>query len=114
MVGINPARGGTRVRGTLARLAGWMDVIGLRHWSFVNCISSPGPYTFKDVDFDTLGAATQGYDKVVCLGGFPSRALRTLGINHHVLPHPSGLNRNLNDPEYERQQVNLCKEYIYA
>lgn len=90
-----------------------MDEIGVRNWSFVNCIPTPGPYAFKDVDFEHLSACVEGYDKVVCLGGFPSKVLRSLGINHHILPHPSGLNKNLNDKAYERLQVKLCKEYIY-
>lgn len=90
-----------------------MDTIGVRHWSFVNCISIPGPYSFNDVDFEHLTRSVSGYDKVVALGAFPSRALKMIGVNHHVLPHPSGLNRNLNDKDYEAAQVNMCKEYIH-
>lgn len=91
-----------------------MDDIGIRHWAFVNCIPNPGPYTFSDVDFNHLYRCVAGHDKVVCLGSFPSKALQKLDINHHTLPHPSGLNRNLNDKDYERLQVKLCKEYIYG
>lgn len=113
VVGINPANGSPKIKGALARLAAWMDDVGVRHWSFTNCIFTPGTYSFKDVDFDHLAYCAAGYDKVVALGGFPSRALSELGINHHVLPHPSGLNRNLNDKEYERLRVKMCKEYIH-
>ena len=114
IVGINPAKGGPKIKGALSRLSCWMDAIGVKHWSFTNCIFNPGPYSYKDVDFKHLSHCTNGYDKVVALGGFPSRALTELGIDHHVLPHPSGLNRNLNDKDYEKAQVKKCKEYIYG
>lgn len=114
VVGINPAKGSPKIKGTLARLAGWMDKIGIKHWSFINCVPEPGPYSLKQVDYDHVSSCTNGYDKIIALGGFPSSALSRLGINHHVLPHPSGLNRNLNDKVYEEDQVNRCKDYIYG
>jgi len=54
----------------------------------------------------------QGYDKVISLGGFPSKALKKIGVDHFVMPHPSGLNRKLNDPAYEKQALQECKDYL--
>jgi hypothetical protein len=114
IVGINPAKGSPRIKGTLSRLAFWMDAASVRHWSFTNCIFTPGSYSYKDVDYKYLSQCVAGYNKVVALGKFPSKALSELGINHHMLPHPSRLNRKLNDAEYEKYQVKLYKEYIHG
>ncbi len=37
-------------------------------------------------------------DHIVALGDTASRALKLMGMPHTKLPHPSGLNRKLNDP----------------
>lgn len=115
IVGINPSSS-KRVDPciTLKRLYRWTDSLGIQFFSFVNCIGRPGPYTHMDIDYEFLLTCVNGYDKVIALGGFPSRALNKLGIDHFVMPHPSGLNRKLNDPAYEKQALEECSEYINA
>jgi hypothetical protein len=113
IVGINPSsskKADPTI--TLKRLYQWTDSLGLQFFSFVNCINKPGAYSFKDVDFDFLSTCAQGYDKVISLGNFPSRALNKLGIEHFVMPHPSGLNRKLNDKHYELSMLEHLKEYL--
>ena len=39
-------------------------------------------------------------DVVVAFGKTASKALTLLGIEHYEMPHPSGLNRQLNDPNH--------------
>jgi hypothetical protein len=56
---------------------------------------------------------SEGYDKVVALGNFPSRALDMISISHFKLPHPSGLNRLLNNKQYELGELDACAKYIY-
>lgn len=51
-------------------------------------------------------------DKVVALGKTAEKALTMLGIPHHAMPHPSGLNRLLNDPLYVAEKINGLKEYL--
>ena len=115
VVGINPANPAHRSKnGTINRLARWMDVVGLKNWSFVNCVASPGPYSMRDVEHDYVSACARGYDKVIALGNFPSAVLARSGIQHFCMPHPSGLNRKLNDAGYEAEQLHLCKEYVHG
>ena len=115
IVGINPSSS-KRVDPciTLKRLYRWTDALSIQFFSFVNCIGRPGPYSNKDVDCEFLMKCAKGYDKVIALGGFPSHALKKLGVDHFMLPHPSGLNRKLNDREYEKRVLEECSEYIKA
>jgi hypothetical protein len=113
IVGINPSNSkSVKPCITLKRLYRWADELGLQFFSFVNCISRPGSYTFKDVEFDLLSECVKGYDKVIALGGFPSKALQKMHISHYAMPHPSGLNRRLNDKQYEKHVIGECDEYL--
>jgi hypothetical protein len=113
VVGINPsAARPDKVSMSISRLYSWMNRMGIDMFSFTNCIARPGPYKYNDIDFDFLAKSVEGYDKVIALGNFPSRALRDLHISHFVLPHPSGLNRKLNDKSYEDRVIGECIEYI--
>ena len=113
IVGINPSSSKSISPCiTLKRLYGWADALSIQFFSFVNCIGRPGPYSHRDVDYELLLACVEGYDKVIALGGFPSRALDKIGVDHFMLPHPSGLNRKLNDKEYEKRILEECDAYI--
>lgn len=53
----------------------------------------------------------QGCWKVVALGKTAEKALTIAGIEHLALPHPSGLNRKLNDPRYVQECIDKLREY---
>ena len=115
VVGINPSSARTdKICQSIKRLVGWADALGLQHYSFVNCIGHPGPYSHRDVEYEFLQECAKGYDKVLALGGFPSKALNRIGVEHFMLPHPSGLNRKLNDKQYEQDILEKCGEYLRA
>lgn len=99
---------------TLDRLSKWAEQLGVDYFSFVNCIHTPGMYKSSEIDYNMLLNCVEPHTKVLALGNFPSRALKNLGIKHFVLPHPSGLNKNLNDPVYEKCQLQNCKRYLDA
>jgi G:T/U-mismatch repair DNA glycosylase len=113
IVGINPSSAKIGNNTTWRRLPSWADALGLKIFSFTNCIYTPGPYKFADVDLDLIRSCTEGHSKVVALGNFASKVLQKINVNHFTLPHPSGLNRKLNDRRYELEQLVKCKEYIY-
>ena len=115
IVGINPSGSDpTRVSQSIKRLCKWTESLGLTFFSFVNCISRPGPYRESDVDYEMLQECVKGYKKVIALGNFPSMALSKIKVEHFMLPHPSGLNRKLNDKSYETKILEECREYIEA
>jgi hypothetical protein len=50
---------------------------------------------------------------VIALGGEASKRLNELGVKHFKLPHPSGLNRKLNDKQEISRLLYRCKKFIY-
>ena len=52
------------------------------------------------------------YTKVLALGNFPSSALDKINVSHYKLPHPSGLNRKLNDKHYELSMLKDLRNYL--
>lgn len=51
-------------------------------------------------------------DRVVALGKTAEKALTLLRIPHYAMPHPSGLNRLLNDPLYVAEKIKGLREYL--
>lgn len=113
IVGINPSSGKpNKTSATIRRLNDWMDALGINHYSFTNVIHQPGPYKKSMVDIFLLKEYIKGYKKVIALGPFVSETLNRLGIEHFTMPHPSPLNRQLNDKEFENLKLTQCKTYM--
>lgn len=108
-VGQNPA-GPSGKSPSIRRLESWATTLGLRHYSFTNVGHSPGDKFKPNLKF-LEGCCDHGQD-VVALGGVASAALRRIGVPHFRLPHPSGLNRQLNDADYVRDVLSRCGDYI--
>lgn len=53
-------------------------------------------------------------DKVIALGVQASLYLDRIDCEHFRLPHPSGLNRKLNDKKFEVKMLKDCREFIYS
>lgn len=87
-----------------------MATLGIQHWSFINA-SYSRVATTQGIDWEILELA-RPYTKVVALGNFASAALDRAGIPHYRLPHPSPLNRKLNDPAYEKTVLAECYNYL--
>jgi len=50
--------------------------------------------------------------KIVTVGKTADTALTLLGVEHFELPHPSGANRLLNDPEYIQLKIAKLKLFL--
>lgn len=88
-----------------------MDSCGIINFSFINTYDT---IEESEVDLGRLQEASIDYDKIVALGEFVSMQLRDAKIIHYKMPHPSPLNRQLNDKEYERTQISGLKAYLHA
>lgn len=114
LVGINPSSKPFRKGCSLDKMNIWMESLGFYRYSFSNVIPYAGEYKMKDVDINFVQSFSDGYDKVIALGGFASRALTRAGVDHYTLPHPSPLNRKLNDREYEKRVIEECRKWLGA
>ena len=115
VVGMNPSNTQKLVKpknSTFDRLHKWFAFAGVERFSFVNTTQKLGEVTPKDVDYDTLKTCINGYRNVFALGGFASDALKRIGVDHYVLPHPSPRNRSFNDPTYEPKVMSELKTLV--
>ena len=90
----------------------WLDFLEISFFSFVNVSSRVGSISKNDWELDFLELCSKGNTGVISLGKVASVALDTLNIPHYELPHPSPLNRQLNDREFMMTILRDCKLYI--
>jgi hypothetical protein len=109
ILGINPSPAAFRRNHSLHRLSEWMTFLGYETYCFSNVIPYEGKYTQRDVDLDFVRESTRDHDIIIALGGFVSRVLNRCHIDHITMPHPSPLNRLLNDKQYERAMLRDAK-----
>lgn len=110
---MNPSKAeGVRKNSTLDRLNKWMDKLGIQNYSFMNTIDKCDKVSHADIDHIKLREVSNGYSKVVALGGFASESLHKARINHFKMPHPSPRNRLLNDKNYEKDMIIKMKHYL--
>jgi uracil DNA glycosylase len=115
VVGMNPSSKPTlngKANATFKKLESWMDRLGVHYFSFVNTFDDPSQAQHSKVDYNRLVQLAQSYDKIIALGNFVSNSLNRVNVTHFKMPHPSPLNRLLNDKTYERNMIKKCKEYL--
>lgn len=113
-VGIQPSRAKFRKNCALDRFALWMDCLDISRVTFHNAIPDELlPQSVQSANFKLLYNCIDGYEKVVALGSLVSRILTKMEVKHFKMPHPSPLNRLLNDKSYEIKLLNELKDYIY-
>ena len=113
VVGMNPGGYKTITKGdTLSRLGDWLESININRYSFMNCVDTPGKVKLEDVNYNKVVDTARDYNKIIALGNFVSEVLDVLMLDHFKLPHPSGLNRKINDKQYIEQELNKCRNYI--
>lgn len=101
------------------RLNNWIRFLGLTEEQtlLTNASSTPGKVCKKgSKDYIVLGETL--VDAFLCdyyivsLGVDVDKILCQMGIEHFSLPHPSGLNRKLNDIEYVQQKLYSCRYWL--
>ena len=77
------------------------------------------PYSFNipedlHIEFSAYGTSTDycSGDKIIALGNEAEKVLKENHIPYFKLPHPSGLNRKLNDKKYIEKELQKCKRWI--
>lgn len=98
----------------IGRLYGWAGRLNLPYVSFINCVWERGACRRRAVDENfLLDCILSGdYHAIVALGRFPSEVLTSIGVWHFKFPHPSGLNRQLNDPAFVTANIERLRSAI--
>lgn len=113
VVGQNPSSKASQKNNTFDRLNQWLGFLGVITYGFVNACSKEGKVSQSDVCLDNLVKACYKAKRIIALGNFPSEALNRVSIEHFKLPHPSPLNRQINDKDYILSRLVDCKSYLY-
>jgi len=114
IVGLNPSKSRAIKNGSaLRRLHEWADYLNLSIFSFTNLSDDPHwDFKFKSLDKDFIVQSISGYGIIVALGSQVHDTLKRLGIDSFKLPHPSPLNRQINDPVYIHSKLDELKEIL--
>lgn len=108
---MNPSAKASGTGNTFSRLNEWVERLDIEEFFFVNTTGKVGKVKKSDIDLDNLSKACYNA-KVIALGNFASEALEMINVAHFKLPHPSPLNRQINDTEYISGQLSKCREYL--
>lgn len=112
-VGLNPSKLKIpRKGGAWDRFCYWLNVLGIDIVTFTN-ISPDEDFKGKNIDEDFLKQSLEGYDKIIAWGPSVSKHLKRINIDHFTIPHPSPLNRQINDKDFIQEKLKQCREYIY-
>jgi uracil-DNA glycosylase len=109
---MNPSQSVHTTTSCFNRLNTWVEDLEIEEFFFVNASPKTGKVTKKDLDLDNLLRACYNARIVIALGNYASDALNSIGVTHFKLPHPSGLNRQLNDKDFVENQLMMCRRYI--
>lgn len=108
IVGHSPSKKNIRNSPTMKRLHRWLDECGVRTYAFTNLSPVPCKKLLKEnICLDGLD-----HNKIITLGGEVSKLMDKAGIQHYAAPHPSPLNRNLNDISFEKKIIKELGVYI--
>jgi uracil-DNA glycosylase len=117
IVGMNPSKSRAVYNGSaLSRLRKWTTELDLQFFTFINLSNDMNwDRKFDTIDKDFVCTSVEECDIIIALGTMVSAYLKRLGYKEHfVLPHPSPLNRQINDQQYIDMKLSECRRYINA
>ena len=96
----------------------WFNGMAVNNISYTNvaAVRTPEnrPLRISEIrrNLPRLQNITKNYSKIIALGKTASKALSMLDIEHFAAPHPSGLNRQLNNKDYVAEMIQQLTLYI--
>ena len=98
---------------TFARIFEWCDRMDVRYFSFVNISHKEGMFDRGTIDAQFLMfTLNNNKGPVIGLGREVCQVLQKTGVSFFRAPHPSPLNRLLNDKEFETMMLDSMKQFI--
>lgn len=111
IVGMNPTKSKYRKGCAWYRLQDWIEELDVGIVAFTNLSHDPH-WDKRTLDRSFVLESTHGHKKVVALGGMVSKVLTSLHVDHFTLPHPSPLNRQINDQTFVKKKLEECRNYL--
>jgi uracil-DNA glycosylase len=96
----------------------WLDRLEVRDKEYIvvnvsNTVTPNNrPLRKSEWELEKLQSVVGSADRVVALGKTAGEALDELGITHFRMPHPSPLNRKLNDKRFIESRLHTCWVYL--
>lgn len=125
IIGQNPAKGfehNPAFEGTKSgkRLFKWLKKAKIYNYTCLNIWQKSGKLpNILEVKYDfcrnLLHNRNWPYNKIVTVGKISDKVIKQILIDHRNIlniPHPSGLNRKLNDPKVEEQIIKDLREFV--
>lgn len=97
------------------RLMTWLNCLGPDvQVLFTNATQEVAGKSITENDLMELNKVIQDFDPdyIIALGKLASNALTHIDVAHLAGPHPSGLNRKLNDKQFVDKWLKLMIEYV--
>lgn len=111
IVGHSPGKVKPEKSITRKRVIDWLKRAGIIKFSWHNLVDYHAPkLNLKQVTLDPQ--VVNGFDRVISLGVLAHTWLSRQSIEHYPAPHPSGLNRQWNDPATEPRVINEIQQYL--
>lgn len=108
---MNPTKAQYRKGCAWYRLQDWIDELNVGIVGFTNLSHDP-LWDKRTIDREHVLSCVRGHEKIIALGGLVSGVLSKLGIDHFTLPHPSPLNRQINDSAFIEKKLDECRNYL--
>lgn len=104
------------------RLIKWITLSGIQNKHTVVLINAADKHTAKLANsgvssvIEKIQKVKNAYDAIevilISVGKEVSKMIDRAKLAHLSIPHPSGLNRKLNDPKFEPEVVKNIKQYV--
>lgn len=112
------SRDAYRKSDTIQTIIDWMHAAKCYEFDFQNVIPNEvnAVPAMEKVNLSLLKARLEpfGDKKVIALGGFVSKVLKKIDIQHEAVYHPSGKTRQLNDFEVRLNQIRKIHSYVFS
>lgn len=109
---------------SIGKLKEWTKVfIDVKHHGtafYESASNKKGRVTKKDYNYALMNYIKMMYNtyqdtrkiKFVALGNYASAFLKKANIDHYKLPHPGSSNRQLDNKQFVKAELNKCKRFL--
>jgi hypothetical protein len=114
VLGISPGFAGSPQKSmSIQRVKRWMAECGYEQtdYDWRNLVDEAGALP-KMSEVTITQDEVSAYQKVICLGNKPEQWCKSKKLDYLKVPHPSGLNRQWNNPEQETITIKAINNYL--